>query len=247
MHVILQKVKNSPDIFEQFSKLRCQTECHNTEVITFVNPFSYLQLREELQTVEQVDAIYSDAISSAKLFSRFFNKEVPRLSFDLGSFARHFLEEANKHGFPLYIIGAKPEEIEKTVHIFQENYPGINIVGYRDGYFSNDNEVVDSILRSGAEFVICGLGSPRQDQFSVLLKEKAKGQIKQIYTCGGFLHQSSEKVQYYPTFINKYNLRWLYRIFDNGYVLKRLLKDYPIFFFLIFKDLKVFKEHEFRR
>lgn len=235
MHAILDKLKQTKNIEQEFEKA---ITCFDgrTQAITFINPFSYLIVRNEHEVIEGMDAMYTDAISSAKIFSTLLDTKLPRISFDLGSFAKHFLTVCNEKAIPIYFIGAKPEEIEKAMSQFKSRYPDLNIVGYRDGYFNNDEQVAQDIVATGAEFVVCGLGTPKQDQFALRLKEVGKGQIKQIYTCGGFIHQSSEKVQYYPDFINKYNLRWLYRMFDSSYVFKRLVKDYPLFSLVVLKD-----------
>lgn len=232
---ILDKVKKSPDIYALLdTSLTADQE--KTQVISFVNPFSYLLLRKEKKLISELDFLYTDAISSAKIFSFLFKKTILRISFDLGSFARHFLEKAEKHQLPIFLLGAKGPELEKAVEVFKKKYPDLKIVGYRDGYFKNDDIVIQQIIDSGAQYVICGMGTPRQDEFACKIKESNQKHIKQVYTCGGFLHQSSEKLEYYPKFINKYNLRWLYRAMNDSYVIKRLLKDYPRFLFVIFKD-----------
>ncbi|RRS06937.1 glycosyltransferase [Pseudoalteromonas sp. J010] len=237
MHVLLDKIKQSPDIESQLALTihREAKEQYTTEVITFVNPYSYLLLRDKEALTQQIDAIYTDAISSAKLFSLCFSKSIPRTSFDMSSFAKTFLEHAHEHQLKVYFIGAKADEIEKTMAIFKENYPNMNVVGYEHGYFSSDEEVFKRIEEAQAEYVICGLGTPKQDEFAVKLKAR-KGRVKQVYTCGGFLHQTSSKLHYYPAWIDKLHLRWLYRAFDSSYVAKRLLKQYPQFFGVFFVD-----------
>jgi len=236
MFEILDKVKHSPDLYCLLDESISSSNKVKTQAISFVNPFSYLILRNEQELLSNLDYLYTDAISSAKIFSFLFRKKIPRVSFDLGSFARHFLEKAQEHKLPLYLLGAKGPELEKAVNTFKKQYPDLNIVGSRDGYFSDDEAVMQQILDSGAQYVICGMGTPRQDEFACKLKLFNNGQIKQIYTCGGFLHQSSEKFEYYPEFINKYHLRWFYRAINDSYVLKRLLKDYPMFLFVVFYD-----------
>ncbi|MBD1580963.1 WecB/TagA/CpsF family glycosyltransferase [Pseudoalteromonas sp. S16_S37] len=237
MHVLLDKIKQSPDIASQLEHaIHRENMSKETEVITFVNPYSYLLLRDKHELTKHIDAIHTDAISSAKLFSLFLGRTVPRNSFDMSSFAKTFLEKADEHKLKVYFIGAKAEEIEKTIAIFRNNYPNMNIVGYEHGYFDSEEDVFSRIATSGAEYVICGLGTPKQDEFAVKLKAK-QGCVKQVYTCGGFLHQTSSKLHYYPAWIDKFHLRWLYRVFDSSYVLKRLLKQYPQFFGVFFVDL----------
>ena len=48
-----------------------------------------------------------------------------------------------------YLVGSKPEVIEETVAKLRNEYQGINIVGYRDGYIKDDEEklqLIDDIV-----------------------------------------------------------------------------------------------------
>lgn len=234
MHQIINKVIQAPEINGSFISSTIDSIDNETQpkLISFVNPYSYMILKGDLASYEHVDCFYSDAIISSLSFSLIGKKNVPRVSFDYGSFAKTFLETLNQSRSAVYFIGAKPNEIAKTMIVFKQKYPNLNIVGYRDGYFSDDAEKFCSIkviIDSGAEYVVCGMGTPYQEQFGTLLKQQSLGTIKEIYTCGGFLHQSSKGVQYYPDLINKLHLRWLYRIFNDKYVVKRLINQYPLF------------------
>ncbi|WP_152084842.1 WecB/TagA/CpsF family glycosyltransferase [Pseudoalteromonas sp. A25] len=237
MNKLLLKLKSAPEINQRFDAC-IQEDSKTTEVITFINPYSYLQLRDKEQIIDGVDAIYTDAISSAKYLSRLLKRPIPRVSFDQSSFAKDFLQRANEEQFAVYFLGAKEHELDKAIGNFKTHYKNINIVGYHDGYFSDDEQMIAQILAAQPDFVVCGMGTPRQDEFAVKLKQRAKGGIKQIYTCGGFLHQSAESLIYYPGWIDKLHLRWLYRVFENSYVIKRLLTSYPRFFYLVRKDFK---------
>jgi N-acetylglucosaminyldiphosphoundecaprenol N-acetyl-beta-D-mannosaminyltransferase len=238
MHDLLVKVKQAPDIYCNFeSKLvnEKNTDC-SSEIISFVNPYSYMVLRKYEKYYQAVEHYYSDAMTSSLMFSCLLFKKVPRVSFDHGSFAQYFLKRMADVQSPVYFIGAKENEISKTVSVFKKQYPMLNIVGFRDGYFSDSEQVAADIIKTGAEFVVCGMGTPYQEKFSQVLKQLGANQIKQIYTCGGFLHQSSEKIDYYPWWVNRFHLRWLFRAFDDSYVLNRLLNEYPRFFFRVLID-----------
>ena len=81
-------------------------------------------------------------------------------------------------------------------------------------------------------FIIIGTGSPFQENLATFIYENFKN--VEVYTCGGFITQTAESISnksnhnYYPEFISKFNLRWLYRVLTTNYVLKRVLFYYPI-------------------
>lgn len=100
------------------------------------------------------------------------------------------------------------------------------------------DEIVQDIIASGAKICIIGMGAPMQDEMAVLLKQAGfKGSV---YTCGGFIHQTQETMISFPAWTNKLGLRWLYRIFTQSGMLRRLLETYPKFvvtyiWFLLFQ------------
>lgn len=235
MHPLLQRIEKTPEINEQFHNSINQTNYPCT-VISFVNGFSYQELRKKKAFYQNIDNFYSDGILSSLVFGILLNKTVPRVSFDYGSFAKTFFESAELYNLPIFIVGSKEEKLKGAIDKFLEVYPKLNICGSHNGYFDDDEKVIKAINDSGAQYVICGLGTPIQDIFAQKIKCSLPKQVKQIYTCGGFIHQSVERVNYYPKVINKYNLRWLYRATREPVVIKRLLTKYPLFGFYAIID-----------
>lgn len=79
------------------------------------------------------------------------------------------------------------------------------------------------------------MGTPAQDIFLKELNEIGWDGI--AFTCGGFIHQvASGKLNYYPEIINKLNLRWLYRIYDEPKLFKRFFCYYPLSMLLFLYD-----------
>ena len=66
-----------------------------------------------------------------------------RLSFDMSGMAKDLFAYLNKKGNEesIFFLGTKQEILEATIKQFQKNYPRMNIVGYRNGYF------VDSAIK----------------------------------------------------------------------------------------------------
>ena len=235
MHPLLQTIVSSSDINEQL-KTSYQQSDYKCKAISFINPYSYKHLRGNQEHFKNIDFFYSDGIMSCKIFQLFFKRKFPRVSFDFSSFATTFFNVAEQQALPIFLLGSKQSEIEAAVEKIKQAYPSINLKGFRNGYFNDDKEVINEIKESGAKYVICGLGTPKQDDFIQKLKTALPEQLKQVYTCGGFLHQTAVGVQYYPPIMDKLNLRWLYRAVNERVVLKRLMVEYPAFIFIFLKD-----------
>ena len=59
-----------------------------------------------------------------------------------------------------------------------------------------------------------------QEKF--LLKVKNAGYLGIGFTCGGFIHQTSRnEIDYYPTWVDKTNLRFVYRMWKEPHTRKR--------------------------
>jgi N-acetylglucosaminyldiphosphoundecaprenol N-acetyl-beta-D-mannosaminyltransferase len=79
------------------------------------------------------------------------------------------------------------------------------------------------------------MGTPLQEEF--LLEVHLKSETIIGFTCGGFIHQTAKGINYYPKWINKFNLRWLFRIFDEPKLFERYFVKYPKSLILLFYDI----------
>ncbi len=108
------------------------------------------------------------------------------------------------------------------------------VAGYRNGYFLDVDDrrrAIRDIVDSGADFAIVGMGAPLQEQFALDLRDAGFKGI--VFTCGGFLHQTADRINYYPDWVNRYNLRAFYRLFHEKGLWGRLynvLIEFPVLF-----------------
>ena len=209
---------------------KSETASQRTTLVTYLNPYSYLILRKRPQLLEAFDEIRIDGIALVMFLKIFGVAKVARRSFDMSSDATEVIAGAVASNSTVYLIGAKPSEINMAVKNILEKYPKLNIVGYRTGYFNSDEErrhLIKMIAASQPDYVICGMGTPLQEEFLVDLREAdwhGSG-----YTCGGFFHQSADRLDYYPQWIDRLQLRWLYRIYKEPRLFKRYGWEYPKF------------------
>lgn len=196
--------------------------------ITFLNPYYIEILKERTDLYKNFDYICSDGMLPIAL-NRLWGKEKSvRISFDMTSLAKIVFDYLSHSGQSVYFIGSNPEHIEKFIETIYQNYPLLNIKGWHNGYIKGQFTIeAQKIIATGAEIVIIGMGAPLQDEFALVLRKQ--GFTGTIYTCGGFFHQTTERINYYPTWINRWNLRTPYRLMHERYVWIRVLKYYPRF------------------
>ena len=203
-------------------------------IYTCVNPFSYHIVRKQQDVYYKMDGLYVDGMLMCKLINLLWNKNIPRLSFDMAGMAVDLFHRLNNNDETIYFVGAKQEALEATVSQIKKSYPQMNIAGYRNGYFllpEDRQREINRIVSLNPDFVIVGMGSPIQERFCIDLKEAGYKGI--AFTCGGFLHQTASRINYYPEWVNKYNLRAFYRLFHEKGLWGRLynvLIEFPILF-----------------
>ena len=198
-----------------------------SRIVTFLNPYSYLYYRKNLNLFSQFDEINIDSISLVLLL-KFFVVKTKRLSFDMTSLAPLVFNSCTNNNQKIYFVGSSKGSIAEFIKKIKEDFSNMNIIGYRNGYFRNSDErklEINKIVEKNPDIVVVGMGTPMQEEF--LLSLKTYGWDGVGYSCGGFIHQTAKDINYYPNFLNKYNLRWLYRIYDEPKLFKRYLLLYP--------------------
>lgn len=193
---------------------------------TFLNPVSYLDAIKNKDLFAGFDGIFADGSLLVAAIKLLYGATVTRRSFDMTSVAPVLLDYAQKNHKSIYIVASKQEQVEKAASIFQNRYPGLEIAGIRNGYFKSEEEQdkeAKHIVGVAPDFLIVGMGAVMQEKF--LLKVKNAGFNGIGFTCGGFIHQTSkDQIDYYPAWVDKYNVRFLYRMYKEPHTRKRYLK-----------------------
>jgi N-acetylglucosaminyldiphosphoundecaprenol N-acetyl-beta-D-mannosaminyltransferase len=206
-------------------------------IVSYVNVYSYSQLRKSPKLVSKIDKFTLDGILLLVLLRVLFLKKFTRLSPDFSSYFGEVFRLSEKENKKLFFVGASQAELDKFVTIIQTTYPSLNIVGVSNGFFelSEASKLISEIDALACDLVFIGLGTPKQEEFAVCLKESNFNGT--IYTCGAFISQTAKRgVQYYPNFVNALHLRWLYRLFREKGLFKRYFIQYPYSTLLILKD-----------
>lgn len=195
------------------------------KVYTFLNPVSYLTALDNKELFGQMDGIFADGGLLVKAIKMLYAKVVTRRSFDMTSMAPELFAYAVEHDKTIYIVASKQEQVEKAVEIFRERYPKVKFAGYRNGYFDSESEMdveAKHITELNPDFLIVGMGAMMQEKF--LLKVKDAGYQGVGFTCGGFIHQTSKnEIDYYPAWVDKMNLRFVYRMWKEPHTRKRYM------------------------
>lgn len=200
-------------------------------IYTFLNPVSYLSALDHKELFASFDGIFADGSLLVKAIKLVYGKSVTRRSFDMTSLTPKLLRYAEVNGKSLYIVASRQKQVERAVEIFRERYPKLKVAGYRNGYFSSEAEQDDEarhIVDVNPDFLIVGMGMLMQEKF--LLKVKDAGFQGIGFTCGGFIHQTAKnEIDYYPSWVDRMNLRFVYRMYKEPHTRKRYLQAALLF------------------
>ena len=114
-------------------------------------------------------------------------------------------------GLRLFLLGAKPEVIERAAERISRRWPRHTVVGYRDGFFSPSQApvVTAQIKSTGADLVLVGMGSPRQEQW---IAENIPDACPFAMAIGAWFDFVAEAVPRAPLFWRRARLEWVYRL-----------------------------------
>lgn len=129
------------------------------------------------------------------------------------------LSWGNAHHKSAYFVGAKPEVIDFLRDILPDRYPDLDIVGLRDGYFQNDQDVVADIEAQQPDMVFAALGFPKQERFIANYRHVTHGLWMGV---GGSFDVLAGTVVRAPAFWQKHHLEWFYRTVKDPKRLKRI-------------------------
>lgn len=104
-----------------------------------------------------------------------------------------------------------------------EAIPGLRLARAMDGFCSFP-EYETEVRLAKPDIVICGMGAPRQEALLLRLKQ-ARAWHGVGFTCGGYFDQLQRRLCYYPSAVDRFNLRWLYRLVMEP---RRLVRRYML-------------------
>jgi N-acetylglucosaminyldiphosphoundecaprenol N-acetyl-beta-D-mannosaminyltransferase len=164
-------------------------------------------------------------IYGAKILKRPLKGKLPGYDF-----AENLMERLAKRGKSVFLFGAKPGVAELAAQNLRDKFPGLVIAGTADGYFKDDGPIIDAINAANPDFLIVGLGAPKQERWMASRRERL--QVGLMAGLGGALDGFAGTFQRAPLGWRKANLEWLYRLIKEPKRIKRQIR-LPLFLFAV--------------
>jgi len=181
--------------------------------------------------VNQADLVVPDGSWLIKV-SNFVDKKLKEriAGIDL---LEDLLEFCTKKNISAYLLGAKEEVISRAKNALETIFPGINIVGFHNGYFDDEEEekIVEEIKRLKPWFLVVGLGMPKQE---IWISSHRNLPVRLAIGVGGSFDVLSGIIPRAPRWMQSIGMEWFYRVVRDPKRAKRLL-FIPKFFLLVLK------------
>lgn len=146
--------------------------------------------------------------------SKILGKPLPERVSGIDLFLK-LVEISEKEGYKLYFFGAKQNVVESTVKIFSVKYPNLKIVGYRDGYFKEEEseKIAKDIKNSGADILFVAFSSPKKEFW--IKRYMLIMQVPFAMGVGGSFDVVTGATRRAPVWMQKYGLEWFYRFIQE--------------------------------
>ena len=164
------------------------------------------ELKNILNAASLVVPDGAGTVWAARHLGKFMPERVA--GFDL---VQDLMKIAPAHGFKFFLFGAAPGIADKAKLKAETLYPGIKIVGTRNGYFKADDEpdIIAQIKSSRPDILLAALGVPKQEKW--LFKHKDELKVPVSIGVGGTFDVMGGGVKRAPLWMQKARLEWLFR------------------------------------
>lgn len=188
----------------------------------------YQKNKEIAKVIKSFECFIPDGISVVKACGK-LNTRITGI--DL---FQKICKEHEKINARIFLYGAREEVVNETKQKLEELYPGIQIVGIKNGFVKEHDELIQEINHSKANILFIAKGSPKQEKWIYENKDKVNANI--FMGVGGAFDIVSGNIRRAPEWIRKLGLEWLYRILKEP---KKRLKQIPMiakYWYLIKKE-----------
>jgi N-acetylglucosaminyldiphosphoundecaprenol N-acetyl-beta-D-mannosaminyltransferase len=183
----------------------------NTNVHSFNLSMQFPWFYDFLQSSE---IVHCDSVGILKAIS-YMGLNLPldyRASYTL--LMPKILENCNQNRFSVFLLGAKPQNLQAALEKLRVSYPNVSFAGHH-GYFDQEDPkanqaVIQQINQVKPNILLMGMGMPVQESW--VKKHRSNLQVNAILLGGAIINRLAGVVPDCPSFVSNIGLEWLYRL-----------------------------------
>ena len=213
--------------------------------ISVVNVAKLVNMRRDpllRESVESGDLVLADGMPLVWL-SRLTGRPLPERVAGIDLMFELF-KLADRHGFRVYLLGARLDTLQRVVELVRREYPGLVIAGWQDGYFDDDAQerVAQAIRAAGPDILLVAMSSPKKELF--MRRWAPYMAVPVVHGVGGSFDVMAGVTRRAPRWMQRSGLEWLYRVFQEpGRMWKRYLVTNACFIGLALREILFRRSH----
>ena len=141
-------------------------------------------------------------------------------------------------GYRVFLLGARPDVLQRSVAEIRRRHPGLQIAGARHGYFGEEDEavIVREIYESRSDLLLLGMSTPKKELWGD--RHLSSLNVAVCQGVGGSFETLAGVVRRAPFWMQRSGLEWFYRLLQEpGRMWRRYLETNSAFVWLVLADL----------
>lgn len=184
--------------------------------------------------VQNADLVLPDGIGvvyGAKILGTPLKSKLPGIDF-----ASALMDRMAKEGGRIFLLGAKPGVAKTAGEKLEKQFPGLVVCGEHDGYFQENDPIIEEINAAQPDLLFVCLGAPKQELW--MHRNAPRLHVGLMAGLGGSLDVFAGTAKRAPAFFQKLGLEWFYRLIREPWRFKRMMKLPKFLFACIGKKLR---------
>jgi N-acetylglucosaminyldiphosphoundecaprenol N-acetyl-beta-D-mannosaminyltransferase len=121
------------------------------------------------------------------------------------------VETAARDGRSVYFLGAQPEVVARVAEVFRERHPALDVAGFRDGYWGDDDlGVVAEVQDARPDYLFLAVPSPRKEFW--LSEHLSSLGVPFVMGVGGSFDVVAGRTGRAPQIVQRLGLEWAWRL-----------------------------------
>ncbi|WP_312654129.1 WecB/TagA/CpsF family glycosyltransferase [Proteiniclasticum sp.] len=199
---------------ELISNIRADIESSQKRIIVAINPEKIMKVKEDpflARFINQADYLIPDGVGVLMASKKLGGNLKNRIT-GVDTMVR-ICKLASVRGYKVFLLGGKNEVVRAAKDHLEKRFKGIQIVGFKDGYNINNQELIKKINDSGAQILFVAMGSPKQENW--IQEHKDQLNVNIFQGVGGSFDVLGQYVKRAPKWMQDMGIEWMYRLIKN--------------------------------
>lgn len=148
------------------------------------------------------------------------------------------LKEIGNSGYRYFLLGGRPDIINRAAEYASNNFGGCKMVGYHHGYFTSDKapDVIEKINAARPHILLVGMGNPQQEFW--IHKYSSQLRVPLAIGVGGLFHYWAGDIKRAPLYLRALGMEWVGILLQQPHKWNRYLIGNLQFILRLFKGYK---------